>query len=63
MNFTAEDITKIVDALIKIAPGAGILIVGAICFRIMGETPASLLRALASVIWGWKKRNGRNDKP
>ena len=58
MNFEPEDLTKIIEAMVRIAPGAGLLIVTAICFRIMNETPGNLLRGFAAILWGWKKRNG-----
>ncbi|KPJ92590.1 MAG: hypothetical protein AMS18_07095 [Gemmatimonas sp. SG8_17] len=63
MNLEPEDLTKIIDALVKVAPGAGLLVVVAVCFRIMGETPGNLLRGFASILWGWKRKNGNGSNP
>ena len=54
--FEAESFTKILDALVRIAPGAGFMVVTSVCFKIMGEKPSSLLQALAALLWGWKRK-------
>jgi hypothetical protein len=59
MDINSEDITRLINALIKIAPGAGFLIVAAVCFRISGDTLGGVLQGIASLLWGWKKRNGK----
>jgi hypothetical protein len=56
MDFDTQDLTKIVEVLIRIAPGAGLMITAAVCFRISGDTLGGVLTGLAALLWGWKKK-------
>jgi hypothetical protein len=58
ITMSSEDLERIINVLLSIAPSAGILIVVAVCFRIMGETPGKLLTGLAAFIWGWRNKDG-----
>ena len=61
MTLENLDLTQLVNVLVGIAPGAGILIVVAVCFKIMGERPSSLLQGLAAILWGWRRKNDSTD--
>lgn len=51
----AQIFTRLLDKLVPLAPWAGGLLVVAVCLRVVGERPSSLLEALAALLWGWRR--------
>jgi len=49
---TAEALTRLIDVLTTLAPWAGAALVVSICFRLMGEKPSDLIKALARLFRG-----------